>query len=353
MSEEIIELRYMENEDQEFSDRIILIELTDELLELLKTEKTSCLTLKPDYDRHGTVLCSPSKTYFLRDVSQTNSLLLFQHENDGFSLLKDAKSYLEIIPIPVRINFKPFAPIYDGYNLHVSDMISLYTLPQVKRRIPASDEEIHRALTNSMCLVINGYLRQLSFNYILRVLQLILANAEAEEIPLDKLKLDVLMVYIGSDELKDVVELILRRFSRTQIEPYVMDGPSIARWIGIQLLAEKKGISIPLEDFIQTWKSIIPSPFSMHAELSLLQGEYILTGSSSLRYFPADMLPMDPALRFHELFLAQPKWNLSDILPFVRGLETDETKIDALLRKFARKQNVCEKTIVTARNLWK
>ncbi|CCJ30475.1 unnamed protein product [Pneumocystis jirovecii] len=341
---ENIELRYMKDEDQESGEKIIFMEFPEELMGL---------TLKADHSRKSTVLCSPSKTYSLRNVTQTNSLLLFQKEDDGFSLLKDARSYIEITEATVHINFNHLAPVYDGYDLHVPDTVPLYTLSQIKRRIPASDEEIHYALIHSMCLVINGHLRRLSFNYVLRVLQLILAHAEVENMSLDELKFDLLMTYIDSEEPADVVELVLRRFSHTQTESYSIDGSSIAQWIGIQMLAKCKGSSVLLDEFIRDWKSTIPSPFSEYADLSLLQGEYLLTGSSTIQYFPANELSIDPAIRFQELFLAQPKWNLPDILPFIRGLATDETKIDSLLRKFTRKQTICQQTILTARNPWK
>ncbi|KAG5519305.1 hypothetical protein PMAC_001930 [Pneumocystis sp. 'macacae'] len=350
---ENIELRYMDDKDQESCEKILFMEVPEELMEFLTSEEKPCLTLKADHSRGSTVLCSSSKTYLLRNVSQTNSLLLFQKEDDGFSLLKDAKSYIEITEVPVRINFNNLAPLYDGYDLHVPDTVPLYTLNQVKRRIPASDEEIHHALTRSMCLVIDGYLRRLSFNYALRVLQLILAHAEVENICLEKLKFDLLMIHVGSEEPADVVELVLRRFSHTQVEPYAIDGSSIAQWIGIQLLAKCKGSPVPLNEFICNWKSTIPSPFVTYAELSLLQGEYLLIGSSAIQYFPADELSIDPAIRFQELFLAQSKWNLFDILPFIRGLTTDETKIDLLLRKFTRKQTICQQIFLTARNPWK
>ncbi|KAG4303765.1 hypothetical protein PORY_002834 [Pneumocystis oryctolagi] len=360
MSEQSVELRYMENEDHEFGDKMMLMELSEELAELLVKRSTRpffySLILKPDHERQSTVLCSSSKTYLLRSVSQTNSLLIFQKEDNGFSLLKDARSYLEVMPIPVRINFNLLAPVYDGYNSCISDTTLLYTLSQVKRRIPASEEEIQRALIHSMCLVINvnydflGYLRRLSFDYAFRVLQLILVHAQVEGISLEELKLDSLMKHIGSEEPVDIVELVLRRFSRTQTEPYVIDGSSVAQWIGIQLLSTCKGGSIPLDEFIYNWKSTVPSPFVMYTELSLLQGEYLLTESSILRYFPADALSIDPAMRFQELFLAKPKWNLPDILPFIRGIASDETKIDAMLRKFTRKQVICQQTILTARD---
>ncbi|KTW30521.1 uncharacterized protein T551_01804 [Pneumocystis jirovecii RU7] len=365
---ENIELRYMKDEDQESGEKIIFMEFPEELMGFLTSEKKPCLTLKADHSRKSTVLCSPSKTYSLRNVTQTNSLLLFQKEDDGFSLLKDARSYIEITEATVHINFNHLAPVYDGYDLHVPDTVPLYTLSQIKRRIPASDEEIHYALIHSMCLVINGlilrdvylsnhwflgHLRRLSFNYVLRVLQLILAHAEVENMSLDELKFDLLMTYIDSEEPADVVELVLRRFSHTQTESYSIDGSSIAQWIGIQMLAKCKGSSVLLDEFIRDWKSTIPSPFSEYADLSLLQGEYLLTGSSTIQYFPANELSIDPAIRFQELFLAQPKWNLPDILPFIRGLATDETKIDSLLRKFTRKQTICQQTILTARNPWK
>ncbi|EMR09226.1 hypothetical protein PNEG_02562 [Pneumocystis murina B123] len=353
MSEENIELRYLKEEDEDISDKIMLMEIPEDIYEFLMAKKTGYLTLKSGYDRNNTVLCTSSKTYLLRNVTQTNSLLLFQKENDGFSLLKDAKSYLEIVSTPVRINLNHLAYVYDGYNLDVPDSTQLYTHFQVKRRIPASDEEIENAFVHSMCLFINGYLRQLSFDYAFHILQLILAYVQEEDIPLDALKFDSLMLNIGSDEREDVVELVLRRFSKSKTEPYAIDGRSIAQWIGIHLLSRHKSAPISSEKFIEKWKSTIPEPFAVHVELSLLEGQYLVIEPSTIQYFPEDTLPMDPAMRFRELFLIRPKWNLSDILPYIRGLATDETKVDALLRKFTRKQTLSQQTIVTTRNTWR
>ncbi|QSL65950.1 hypothetical protein MERGE_003087 [Pneumocystis wakefieldiae] len=351
--EENIELRYPELENEDITDRIFLMEVPEDICQFLSAQKPGYLTLKPSYDRDNTVLCTPSKTYLLRNVTQTNSLLLFQKENDGFSLLKDAKSYLEIVSTPVRINLTHLAYVYDGYNLDVPDTAQLYTPFQVKRRIPASDEEIENAFVHSMCLFINGYLRQLSFDYAFHIVQLILAYAQEEDVPLDALNFNSLMLNIGSDEREDVVELVLRRFSTRKTEPYAIDGRAVAQWIGIHLLSKHKSASIPSDKFIEKWKSTIPEPFAACAELSLLEGQYLVVEPSMIQYFPEDTLPMDPAMRFRELFLIRPKWNLSDILPYIRGLATDESKVDALLRKFTRKQTLNQQTIVTSRNTWR
>ncbi|KTW26645.1 hypothetical protein T552_02654 [Pneumocystis carinii B80] len=351
--EENIELRDIKEENEELSDRIMLMEVPEDICEFLSGQKRGYLTLKSSYDGNNTVLCTSSKTYLLRNVTQTNSLLLFQRENEGFSLLKDAKSYLEIVSMPIRIDLEHLSYIYDGYNLDVPDNTQVYTLCQVKRRTPASDEEIENAFIYFMCLFINGYLRRLSFDYAFHILQLILAYAQEEDIPLDSLKFDSLMSNIGSDEREDVVKLVLRRFSKTKTEPYAIDGHSIAQWIGIHLLSKHKSTPISYNEFIEKWRSTIPEPFSALTELSLLEGQYLLIEPSMIQYFPEDILPMDPAMRFRELFLVRPKWNLSDILPYIRGLATDETKVDSLLRKFTRKQTLNQQTIVIARNTWK
>lgn len=73
----------------------------------------------------------------------------------------------------------------------------------------------------------------------------------------------------------------------------------------------------------------------------LPQGNYIEAESlgapeTSLKYFPASMLPMDPAARFSDLFLTRSKWKVEDLSPFLSDIAVNSKERDKLLLKYCR-----------------
>ena len=73
----------------------------------------------------------------------------------------------------------------------------------------------------------------------------------------------------------------------------------------------------------------------------LPQGNYIEAESmgmheTSLKYFPASMLPVDPAARFSDLFLTRSKWKVEDISPFLSDIAVNSKERDKLLLKYCR-----------------
>ena len=61
------------------------------------------------------ILNAPKKSYLLRTVDQSNSLMLFApSETDGFGLVHTAKQYLELISNPNRAKFEGLLPEWDG-----------------------------------------------------------------------------------------------------------------------------------------------------------------------------------------------------------------------------------------------
>jgi sister chromatid cohesion protein DCC1 len=86
----------------------------------------------------------------------------------------------------------------------------------------------------------------------------------------------------------------------------------------------------------------------------LPQGNYIeaeLMGvqETSLKYFPASMLPVDPAARFSDLFLTRSKWKVEDISPFLSDIAVNSKERDKLLLKYCRAVTDSHGTRYTAR----
>lgn len=103
---------------------IRLMELPPSLLSLIESsDPPKCL---PSVESHArltiksspngvAILNAPTKSYLLRTVDQSNSLMLFApSQRDGFSLIHTAKQYLELIPNPNRAQVDALIPEWDG-----------------------------------------------------------------------------------------------------------------------------------------------------------------------------------------------------------------------------------------------
>ena len=81
--------------------------------------KRTSLVIKPS-SKGLAILNTPTKSFLLRAVDQSNSLMLFRpSEIDGFHLVHTAKEYLEVVPNPVRVTFDPSIPVWDGETMDV------------------------------------------------------------------------------------------------------------------------------------------------------------------------------------------------------------------------------------------
>jgi hypothetical protein len=61
------------------------------------------------------ILNTPTKSFLLREVDQSNSLMLFSpSETDGFHLVHTAKKYLEVVSNPYRIRLHQIIPEWDN-----------------------------------------------------------------------------------------------------------------------------------------------------------------------------------------------------------------------------------------------
>ena len=108
-----------------------LLELPPALLEVIESSNPSeyfplppvslsmyaSLVIKPSSKGIAT-LSTPTKSFLLRAVDQSNSLMLFRpSEIDGFHLVHTAKEYLEVVPNPARVTIDLPIPVWDGESM--------------------------------------------------------------------------------------------------------------------------------------------------------------------------------------------------------------------------------------------
>jgi len=153
---------------------IRLLELPPTLLEIVESfppgeyfplrykANADRFTIKPS--PNGTaILSTETKSFLLREVDQSNSLLLFAPtETDGFRLVHTAKQYFESVTNPNRITLDDILPEWNDGGMDI-DGLNKITLRQLRRRIAASHEEIDQALYAAHAVEIDGIGMELWF----------------------------------------------------------------------------------------------------------------------------------------------------------------------------------------------
>ena len=123
----------------------------------------------------------------------------------------------------------------------------------------------------------------------------------------------------------------------------------MARALGHKLLT-RLSEPMDLERFVDEWRRMIP--LELNNRLDQLNGLYLLdemAGKPFVRYFPKNLLPLEPKQRFQDLFLIRKKWSKQDILPFIEELAPNTKALDVIILKYARLSKVGKQVYLTSR----
>lgn len=101
--------------------------------------------------------------------------------------------------------------------------------------------------------------------------------------------------------------------------------------------------SWPVVEFLERWHALMPSAGNYVPTRGDLAGVALETTAVDsddedvrLRYFPRDLLPLDPAERFRALFREQGSWTRQDLEPYLQDLGSSEEERTELLLRHAR-----------------
>ncbi|KAJ3989711.1 sister chromatid cohesion protein Dcc1 [Lentinula detonsa] len=354
-----------------------LMELPPELCMLVEASLSSegdrpspssfCIKGQPGEDA---VLCTQDKTYTIRTVSLSNSILVVTSPpdpdvfpGDDNSLpnlvihdqLSEILELTQAIPKLHKLNTLLKGKEYgedeeDNENdMNVEqayDDPKNFTYADARAMIQASETELNRGLRERRILRINENLRPISSAYLTKIIQFILNTLAAlslnhESIPIEQ----VCTTLADEHDVPRIVSVqVMGWFGEiSELEgKWKMDVVAVVREAGLGILKDAKDKSMSKDDLISSWKDSIGDKFASSVSLDLLVGNYIIAPASPysnrqlIKYFPISHLPVDPAQRFSDLFLTRSKWKNEDIVPFLSDIAVNSKERDKMLLKYAR-----------------
>lgn len=341
-------------------DDMILLELDEKLLPDVLDQRIS---LRGQLDEDA-VLCTRSKTYAVKFVGNSNSVLLippsdqFSHESHikkntaeevVASVIKVALGNMELVEIAPKVDKLKLLlsrnPLKLGELTETDDLDemidndkSLYRWDDLTDMIQASDEELRTALNAFSAIEINGYWRIVDESYMDAILNILLQNSILNDWSLNALNEDEVVGVLESDGFT-------RKIARHCLQVYgsKVDRESLWR------LDERKvcvhfargilrGGKMKMESFMEEWRRKVPERMSVNFDI--LEAE-VLTETLGIQTwvyaFSISSLPCDPAARFSALFHERKKWEWRDLNPYIRDLSVPGLSSDALLLKYTRR----------------
>eukprot|EP00850_Spirogloea_muscicola_P004973 SM000022S07187 [mRNA] locus=s22:404176:405880:+ [translate_table: standard] len=123
---------------------------------------------------------------------------------------------------------------------------------------------------------------------------------------------------------------------------WVLDSIRVCVHVAHQLLAAGPQAGVPLDSFMTAWAAGVP-PGCGPPLVSMLRGEAIMEPPSSaaatpvVRLLPVSTLPKSARERFAVLFAERPRWLWDDLEPYLRDLPAPGQSVEALLLRHARR----------------
>lgn len=277
----------------------------------LKSEPPSAATgpnAKPAY----AVLCTPNKTFQLRQVQTSNSLFVTQtaleaHGNEipvpTTQAIASCTATIELLPVqgsPVT-SLEQALPLYDIIDGEVEATGNRLNKTAIFSDLPFSDGECEQAWTTLMAFEFGGSVYRPTANTLSHVWRSINATAVAEGIKLDQQFLtdDIARAVAEEGHPASLVVAMLKHLADDGQNPSErwssLDQTKTVRFVGKTLLeAKTDGPNYLTAEFIDTWKDSLPEPWRDQAELKAINGVFDLPSSTTVRLKGSVMAGANP-----------------------------------------------------------
>ncbi|TFK29404.1 hypothetical protein FA15DRAFT_664352 [Coprinopsis marcescibilis] len=343
-----------------------LLELPQELASLIETSiKNSeplSFNIKGSDAKEDAVLCTRDKTYTIRSVDLSNSILVvtapadaphsleLAGRNDVGVIRDQVSEILELTPVVPRtqklmsrIRAREYGEDQEDEQ-EDGDSVARYTYEQARQDIQASDTELDNCLQQKKILIINRELRPIAPSYLQNILELVLNLLISLSQPSSGASVEELTSALSDDhEISRVVSTqVLNWFGNIQAGKWIMNADEIIKELGLSILRKHKDEPIAKDVFLAQWKETVGDSFADRVSLALIKGNYLehaspITGDEPrLAYFPSSALPSDPAPRFADLFLTRSRWKGDEIADFLNDIAVNSKERDKLLLKYCR-----------------
>jgi len=337
-----------------------LLQLTPDLISLIEhaldNGEALRLTIKGDPEDDA-VLCSAEKTYGMRSIGLSNTLLVVtpvpddfasQFADDAVVIRDQLKEIIELTPSVPKLHKLSRVRKDRQYDESLEeddedDTVKRYTYEDARRDVQASDAELRSALKEKRILIINHELRPIAPSYLDTLLELVLNLLVSLSMQHTSASVEALSTALveGHEVSRAVSTQIMSWFGEIQDGKWKMDVNAIVREVGLGVLRNHRHDPIAKDSLLKKWRSLVGDKFEDVVSLKLLEGNYLeseVFGSdlTTLKYFPASALPVHPAARFTDLFLTRSKWKGEEIAPFLSDIAVNSKERDKLLLKYCR-----------------
>jgi len=327
-------------------------------------------------DRSGeAVLCTENKTYSLKHAGTSNVLYLVdpgrvvehvvephstndEEPNRNYAIVGTMDHHLEPVEIDPDVKLlekQLLETVYEGEEIEDGAcQTSGRTLEELEEIMPFSRSQILKALRNMDAVPIHGRWRKLDHKYITYVLDMMFSSLAEMGIDVKSIPKETVLKSLETDGiLIQVGEHCFEKFClETKDGTWEVDETRACAHYGEQVLQEKG--TLPLDDFMERWKSITPQDVVPTKEM--IRGIGLInekrTGAE-IKYYPEWRLSRDPDQRFMELFRERESWCLEDLMPYIDNLGLPGMKTDALIVKYTRRVfgvDPAEKTYYTLKS---
>jgi sister chromatid cohesion protein DCC1 len=246
------------------------------------------------------VLCTPHRTFQLRQVQTSNSLFLTQpaleaHGNDipvpVTRAIASCTATLELHPSDASAValLREALPVYDVVAGDVDATANGQSKAAVCQDIPLSDGECKLGWDALMAFEHEDSSYQPSANALAQIWRSINAAALAEGVKLDSQFLtdDVTRAVAEEGHSPGLAHAVLRFLAKDGQEsdgPWsCLDRAKTVEFTGKTLLKAKQGGDFLIADFMDTWEDKLPETWRKDAQLSLIEEAYELPTSTTIR----------------------------------------------------------------------
>jgi sister chromatid cohesion protein DCC1 len=246
------------------------------------------------------VLCTPSKTFQLRQVQTSNSLFITQPalENHGNEIpvpttraIASCTATLELHPSDASaiVLLREVLPMYDIIAGDVDATGNGKSKAAIFDDIPLSDAQCQAAWHDMMAFEHQEDTHQPSARALAHTWKAIIAATLAEGIKLDSQFLtdDITRIVIEEGHAPGLVTAILRHLGK---EGQQNDGPwscldrtRTVAFAGKTLLDAKQGGNFLISDFTELWEDRLPEAWRKDAQLNAIEGAYELPTETTVR----------------------------------------------------------------------
>lgn len=303
---------------------------------------------EPDEDA---VLCTQSKTYAMKFVGTSNSVLLVPPANQSEShenlqkndsnnydekvvapVIKVVPGTMELIEVAPRLDKLKLLLSENPYRFEECDMenleenqeskTGLYSWNDLLENIQASDEQLRSGLQALSAVEINGYWRLVDESYMDMILGMLLRNSVLNDWSLNALNEDEVVSMLESDGFPRVLARHCLHVYGKKVNDcmqscvWKLDEKRVCIHFGRQIL---KGGKRNLDSFMNEWRQ--KTPDDMQPTFDLMEGEVLTERvgvETWVHAFSVSSLPSTPAERFSILFRERAKWEWKDLQPYIR-----------------------------------